>query len=78
MRHPPKAVKQRADTMDTDKKGHAQKNDEYRAAEEVGTVDHAKDMVQVEVSFENRKDLEKKLVRKLDMRLLPLMMLICM
>lgn len=57
------------------------KDDGHGAADEVETLDHAKDIAQVEVSvlaLENRKDMEKKFVRKLDMRLLPLMMLICM
>lgn len=66
--------------METDRKSDHKKVDDNGAAEEVGTFDNAKDVSQVEVftlTFENRNKMEKRLVRKLDMRLLPLMMLIC-
>lgn len=66
--------------METNKENHPQKKDYHGEAEILETLEHAKDIAQVgvsAVSFEDREAMEKKLVKKLDMRLLPLIMLIC-
>lgn len=66
--------------MESEKKAEYQKTDDG-VAEEFEFRKDEKDLAQVEVAtlnLENRAELEKKLVWKLDMRLLPLMMLICM
>lgn len=69
------------DKMHADNKADDGKGDHNGGAEEIETFNTVKkDISEVEVAtvnFENRKDMEKKLLWKLDMRLMPLMMLIC-
>jgi hypothetical protein len=68
--------------MRADNKSDNGKADDHGQTGEVETFDKVgKDISEVEVAnltLENRHDMEKKLLWKLDMRLLPLMMLICM
>lgn len=67
--------------MHADNKTDDGKGDDNGGAEEIETFNTVKkDISEVEVAtvnFQNRKDMEKKLLWKLDMRLMPLMMLIC-
>lgn len=66
--------------MESEKKSDHKQTDDG-VAEELEFRKDEKDLARVEVAtlnIENRAELEKKLVWKLDMRLLPLMMLICM
>lgn len=68
--------------MGTKKKSSFEERSKDAAAQEVDTLQKDKaDISEVEVAnllIPNRNELEKKFVRKLDLRLLPLMMLICM
>lgn len=56
------------------------RDDHHGVAEEIEiTPDNGIDEVEIpKLIVDNRKEFEAKFVRKLDMRLLPLMMLICM
>lgn len=68
--------------MGIKKKSSFEERSKEAAAQEVDTLQKDKsDISEVEVAnllIPNRNELEKRFVRKLDLRLLPLMMLICM
>jgi len=68
--------------MDSEDTSTQKRDDHQGVAEEIESFhDNDTDTDEVEVpklTVDNRKEFEAKFVRKLDMRLLPLMMLICM